>query len=375
VKTFASSSQTRKLSRVYLGLAIIVTMAIVMGLCAMYSGMRAIRHDTSANFWYATTGVDLGVTPSHLSSQSYCIYDRGRFVYGEQYQFHVYPDFPYQSISEDEAAVDLARVQAELDKRVALNSSDDWAATGYRRWMAIPVATGNIPALIECLQAAYLEWGNQQLPVHVPRSRLEFREGLNHVVKADRLYWVCFVFEGLYLPAVVWFVLWPYIRRGRLRQKFLHVAVLPLLLMLPYWFGYCNSASPAFPRGGILYPFICGLSSRFPDNYDLEFRFLAALPPFLSVITQGRVVTFADYFSLRVALPYQNGPVKVAMLSVFLTSLLGAYHGGAYGLKKWRERRNLGLCPNCRYDLRAHQPGQRCPECGTVIGSGSKAAT
>jgi len=25
------------------------------------------------------------------------------------------------------------------------------------------------------------------------------------------------------------------------------------------------------------------------------------------------------------------------------------------------------LCESCRYDLRAHLPGQRCPECGTVI--------
>jgi hypothetical protein len=25
------------------------------------------------------------------------------------------------------------------------------------------------------------------------------------------------------------------------------------------------------------------------------------------------------------------------------------------------------LCPTCRYDLRAHTPGQSCPECGTPI--------
>lgn len=25
------------------------------------------------------------------------------------------------------------------------------------------------------------------------------------------------------------------------------------------------------------------------------------------------------------------------------------------------------LCPNCSYDLRAHTPGQSCPECGTPI--------
>lgn len=25
-------------------------------------------------------------------------------------------------------------------------------------------------------------------------------------------------------------------------------------------------------------------------------------------------------------------------------------------------------CPKCRYDLRAHRPGDKCPECGTMVG-------
>jgi hypothetical protein len=33
----------------------------------------------------------------------------------------------------------------------------------------------------------------------------------------------------------------------------------------------------------------------------------------------------------------------------------------------WRRRHVPGHCPDCRYDLRAHQPGQRCPECGREI--------
>ena len=28
-----------------------------------------------------------------------------------------------------------------------------------------------------------------------------------------------------------------------------------------------------------------------------------------------------------------------------------------------------GCCPHCSYDLRAHKPGDKCPECGTVISS------
>jgi hypothetical protein len=32
-----------------------------------------------------------------------------------------------------------------------------------------------------------------------------------------------------------------------------------------------------------------------------------------------------------------------------------------------RRPQTPGLCPTCTYDLRAHTPGQRCPECGTPI--------
>ena len=32
-----------------------------------------------------------------------------------------------------------------------------------------------------------------------------------------------------------------------------------------------------------------------------------------------------------------------------------------------RYRVRHGLCPTCSYDLRAHKPGDKCPECGTSI--------
>jgi predicted RNA-binding Zn-ribbon protein involved in translation (DUF1610 family) len=39
---------------------------------------------------------------------------------------------------------------------------------------------------------------------------------------------------------------------------------------------------------------------------------------------------------------------------------------------KVRPKRHAHLCHSCGYDLRAHHPGQKCPECGTEIPRGSK---
>jgi hypothetical protein len=42
---------------------------------------------------------------------------------------------------------------------------------------------------------------------------------------------------------------------------------------------------------------------------------------------------------------------------------------GLWARERWRARRNrtASFCPYCRYDLRAHHCGDKCPECGTVF--------
>jgi hypothetical protein len=39
--------------------------------------------------------------------------------------------------------------------------------------------------------------------------------------------------------------------------------------------------------------------------------------------------------------------------------------------RKWSR---TGRCAECGYDLRAHRPGQKCPECGTEVPAGGGAA-
>jgi hypothetical protein len=61
-----------------------------------------------------------------------------------------------------------------------------------------------------------------------------------------------------------------------------------------------------------------------------------------------------------------EGIVVIAPTIPIILLCLGAYLGHR---KCTRLKRRLleFTCPKCNYDLRAHHPGDQCPECGTVI--------
>ena len=63
-------------------------------------------------------------------------------------------------------------------------------------------------------------------------------------------------------------------------------------------------------------------------------------------------------------------PYWLLVLLTAIPALLGG--------RRWLRNRRLarrGLCRQCGYDLRAHQPGDRCPECGTPVPQPSAATS
>jgi hypothetical protein len=67
---------------------------------------------------------------------------------------------------------------------------------------------------------------------------------------------------------------------------------------------------------------------------------------------------------------YPNYSVQVFSISVptwFILPFLLIYPMLWLHAKIRRRQICPGTCPSCHYDLRAHAPGQKCPECGTVI--------
>ena len=56
--------------------------------------------------------------------------------------------------------------------------------------------------------------------------------------------------------------------------------------------------------------------------------------------------------------------VCAAAATVPIVLAIVYFRGGRRELVRMA-REERGLCPSCGYDLRAHAPGERCPECGT----------
>jgi hypothetical protein len=335
----------------YILCAIVLTIALWTDLVIRTPYMTPLHSITASEFWRFTTGVDLA-NPQVVKPQldidtrlfleqwpRLTIFERDRFVCGSQYPYYAYPDNPYLSIEEYDAEKDFPKVQDALKRRAALHDPDDYIASGYMAWQAIdPSENGGVAGLFECIDAARAIWIEEHRPPVLPFAYPdEFKRDLRHVSQAARLYWCCFVFEGVYFSGIVWFTFWPYIRGRAFGRKLITIAVLPLLLFLPLWFGYCNPAAPAFPIGGILYPY-CQVSVP-PGNYIWEFHALAAFPPFLTAVTQGRPVTFADYFHLRQALPRINGPIHILIYSICLTLLAIAWRASVVFIKQVKERR------------------------------------
>jgi len=73
-----------------------------------------------------------------------------------------------------------------------------------------------------------------------------------------------------------------------------------------------------------------------------------------------RLIDDIDYQFYEVVVPYWALVLTTGSLSAVLFRHLYL----SRRRQKWAAE---GRCAACGYDLRAHQPGQRCPECGTPI--------
>ncbi len=79
------------------------------------------------------------------------------------------------------------------------------------------------------------------------------------------------------------------------------------------------------------------------------------------VSRNDNIMTFSFFSDLRQEIQLQ----LPSWFLLLLFSLLPAKQ--LHRFIQQRRRVGINCCPTCRYDLRAHHPGEKCPECGTAI--------
>jgi hypothetical protein len=167
-----------------------------------------------------------------------------------------------------------------------------------------------------------------------------------------------------------------------LRWLFLLVCLAFMLACVAAWLS---------PGTNLLYPFSAphrpipfGPGTKyvtfaaFRSNGHLMLHFCSA-PALLSVTQEmaevmtgekGRIITFIHGWRFVYSVQrYSSGTHREVAIPLWMpfcaASLAVLLQSTVFFLR--RRKRHPGLCPACSYDLRAHKPGQRCPECGALI--------
>jgi hypothetical protein len=207
-----------------------------------------VQPGTAEEFWNAAAGVRKNVIPSG----SWCFAQpvNGVFLYSED-GWHGSSFFE----------VPEADVLAHFPKSVDELGGEDmrvlgWAGPAYRKWQETDPQGGDPQLLLLCLREAQLEWwASKSVPSRNLVATADFYLGIAY--QRMRLFPLVQLAEWSYLSALIVFAAWPWIKNRSPAPWAIRASVLPLLLFLPYYLGYCAwNFTSAGPGGGIIYPFI-----------------------------------------------------------------------------------------------------------------------
>jgi hypothetical protein len=172
----------------------------------------------------------------------YCIY------FDQQYHGQIVYRVPTES-----ATADLPAVANVLDKR----GEEEWpqdVKQGFLAWKHIAPPDNDVPHLLAEMRNVRLERLYRE-----DRSRYEWylddEAKFEQRWERSQRFWLTVLFEFAWITGVIIFTAYPWLKRlGRLAWS-VHLGLLPVLLMLPYYLGYAPFALKyIFPNGGVLYP-------------------------------------------------------------------------------------------------------------------------
>jgi hypothetical protein len=266
--------------RLPLKLLLLAVLLSLLGLAVAWPRpwQMPIRSGTAESFWAAATGVR---KENGFGNPSWCLpYDiDGWFLYTSDH-FHGSAFFRV-------AAVDVIANCPNAEEELVSDPKfvqEEWGKEGFRGWEKADPEHANPRLFLQHLRASRLNWWIKNHPERLNRPT-ERDYDLAIASQRMSLFPLMQIAEWAYFSALILFVAWPWLRnRGRWAWA-IHVALLPPLLMLPYYLGYCMwNYTSAGPCGGVVYPFILDLFRPLPWT-TLDREIVIRIPHILAPLT------------------------------------------------------------------------------------------
>lgn len=222
-----------------------------VGLALLAPRMAPIRQGNSHAFWNVAAGVSLSPEANDVSgSRAYFVND----TWAAYESLHMHGSHIYR-VPAKEVSADFGAVVAALE-RASQRGQDTPFVEGYTKWRDDKDQPRCGPALLKNINQArnrkYIQEDLDYFEFCVAEKQLFWQRW-----QRANWYWANIVFEWAFLTGLMLFVLWPGIRGLSAKRWAIHASLVPLLFLMPVYFGYARTSfTSAGPSGGVLYPFM-----------------------------------------------------------------------------------------------------------------------
>jgi hypothetical protein len=212
---------------------------------------KLIHEGTSAGFWRNACGVKLDAADTENFGGIYAPRD-GWYIYYDQslHRQRLYRVSRAAAVADYPRVLDLIEQADHSNPGRLINQA--YAVIGGQR-AAMEDDPDRFLRLLRDKTLSNLKQRNERTYQYALEEEKLFAERWKRIGR----YWMNVVFEIAYFAGLTLFAAWSWFRsQGKWRWS-LHLALLPLLVFLPLYLGYCQwTFTSVGPSGGALYPWV-----------------------------------------------------------------------------------------------------------------------
>jgi len=254
----------------------VLPVILAVAVASPHPRLIPVREGKAADFWSAATGVR---TKGVLGGPSSCLPEPvdGWYLYAS----HNMHGSDFYRVPKAQVLGTFPRGADELGGEAKI--VPEWSAEGFASWEKADPERGDVNQLLQHLRMARLQWWQK----NHPELQRDVQDDFNLGIAFQRMgqFRLIQLAEWAYLSALILFAAWPWLRdRGRWAWA-VHTALIPPLLLLPYYLGYCAwNYTSAGPGGGVVYPFVLDELRPLPWT-SLDSRLIRHVPQVLGSLT------------------------------------------------------------------------------------------